>query len=115
VDVDARAVFGPQAAALLRGVPFLSVLPEYDIERLAQSSRWRVVLAGAVVIRQCDPGRAFYVVAEGELAVDVDVDARRRPFTLGLAPASVRSRCCMPSLARQRSRHSPRDARSSWT
>ena len=79
--LDARAVYRPLETALLRGVPFLSVLPEYDIERLAKNARWYVVLPGTVVIRQGDTGRQFYVVAEGELAVTVD--GVRRPVTLG--------------------------------
>jgi len=79
--LDARADYRPEETRLLRGVPFLSVLPEFDIERLAQNSRWDVVLPGAVVISQGEAGRAFYVVAEGEFAVTVD--GVRRPFTLG--------------------------------
>jgi MFS family permease len=80
-QLDARAAFRPQETALLRGVPFLSVLPEYDIERLAKNSRWDVVVPGAVVIAQGGVGRAFYVVAEGEFGVTVD--GARRPLTLG--------------------------------
>jgi hypothetical protein len=79
--LDARADYRPEETRLLRGVPFLSVLPEFDVERLAQNSRWDVVLPGAVVISQGEAGRAFYVVAEGEFAVTVD--GVRRPFTLG--------------------------------
>jgi MFS family permease len=79
--LDARADYRPEETRLLRGVPFLSVLPEFDVERLAQNSRWAVVLPGAVVISQGEAGRAFYVVAEGEFAVTVD--GVRRPFTLG--------------------------------
>ena len=70
--LDARAVRHPVEVALLRGVGFLSVLPEYEIERLAQRARWESAPAGAVVIRQGSDGAAFYVAAEGELAVDVD-------------------------------------------
>jgi len=79
--LDARAAYRPQETALLRGVPFLSVLPEYDIERLAKNSHWDVVLPGVVVVAQGDVGRAFFVVAEGEFAVTVDGELR--PFTLG--------------------------------
>jgi hypothetical protein len=79
--LDARAAYRPQETALLRAVPFLTVLPEYDIERLAKNSHWDVVLPGAVVVAQGDVGRAFYVVAEGEFSVTVD--GERRPFTLG--------------------------------
>ena len=70
--LDARAVRHPVEVALLRGVGFLSVLPEYEIERLAQRARWESAPAGTVVIRQGSDGGAFYVTAEGELAVDVD-------------------------------------------
>jgi MFS family permease len=80
-QLDARAAFRPEETALLRSVPFLSVLPEYDIERLAKNARWDVVLAGAVVVTQGEPGRAFYVVAEGELGVTVD--GVRLPSALG--------------------------------
>lgn len=79
--LDARAAYRPQETALLRGVPFLSVVPEYDIERLAKNAHWDVVSPGAVVIRQGDRGRQFYVVAEG--AFSVTVDGERRPVTLG--------------------------------
>jgi len=70
--LDARAVLHPVELALLRGVPFLSVLPEYELERLAQRARWELAPAGTVVIRQGDEGDAFYVTAEGELRVDID-------------------------------------------
>ncbi len=79
--LDARAVYRPQETSLLRAVPFLSVLPEYDLERLARNARWDVVVPGTVVVRQGDPGRRFYVVAEGEYAVTVD--GERRPVVLG--------------------------------
>ena len=80
-QLDARAAFRPEETALLRGVPFLSVLPEYDIERLAKNARWDVVLPAAVVVTQGEAGRAFYVVADGELGVTVD--GVRLPSALG--------------------------------
>ena len=70
--LDARAVLLPLEVSLLRAVPFLSVLPEYELERLAQRARWETVASGQVVIRQGDAGDAFYVVSEGELTVTVD-------------------------------------------
>jgi MFS family permease len=79
--LDARAVYRPEETALLRGVPFLSVVPEYDLARLAKNARWAVVPPGAEVIRQGDPGRQYYVVAEGALVVTVD--GVRRPSLLG--------------------------------
>lgn len=79
--LDARAVYRPLETALLRGVPFLSVLPEYDLQRLARNVRWDVVRPGTVVVRQGDVGRQFYVVAEGRLGVTVG--GERRPVALG--------------------------------
>jgi MFS family permease len=79
--LDERAVYRPEETALLRGIPFLAVLPEYDIERLAKNAHWVTVSPGTVVVRQGDPGRQFYVVAEGELAVTVDGELR--PVLLG--------------------------------
>jgi len=79
--LDARAVYRPEETELLRGVPFLSVVPEYDLARLAKNARWTVVAPGAEVIRQGDPGRQYFVVAEG--ALSVTVDGVRRPSLLG--------------------------------
>ncbi|MEZ5118249.1 MAG: cyclic nucleotide-binding domain-containing protein [Candidatus Nanopelagicales bacterium] len=79
--LDARSVVLPEETALLRGVPFLAVLPAYELERLARNARWREVPAGTDVVRQGDKGEEFYVVAAGEFAVTVD--GARRPTTLG--------------------------------
>lgn len=80
-QLDARSTYRVEESALLRSVPFLAVLPEYDLARLAGNARWEVVDAGTVVVRQGEPGRRFYVVAEGDLSVTVD--GQRRPFVLG--------------------------------
>jgi MFS family permease len=79
--VDAAAVYRPQEISLLRGVSFLSHLPEYDLERLAKNARWEVVVPGTVVVHQGDPGRLFYVIADGEFSVSVDGELR--PVVLG--------------------------------
>jgi MFS family permease len=79
--LDARAVYRPEETALLRGVPFLSVVPEYDLARLAKNARWSVAAPGTVVIRQGEQGRQYYIVAEGSLSVTVD--GVRRPSMLG--------------------------------
>jgi MFS family permease len=76
--LDARAVVHPLETALLRGVPFLGLLPQYELERLAANSRWLDVTAGAVVVRQGEPGTEFYVVGEGTFDVDIDGAARPR-------------------------------------
>jgi predicted MFS family arabinose efflux permease len=81
--LDERARLHPRELALLDGIPFLGVLPIYELERLAQHARWETRSAGAVVIRQGDVGDAFYVVERGELAVAVDGVATGRPIRAG--------------------------------
>lgn len=70
--LDSRAVFLSKELSLLRGIPFLSVLPPHELERLARNARWIDVAAGSQIVRQGEPGQAFFMVGEGELSVDVD-------------------------------------------
>ena len=79
--LDARAVLRPHESALLRSVPFLDVLPTYELEQLSRRAEWCDVAAGQVVVAQGDVGDLFYVIAEGEFAVTVD--GGRRPGLLG--------------------------------
>jgi hypothetical protein len=74
--LDARAVLRPQETALLRGVPFLSVLPAYELERLAQDAVWEDVPVGTVIVREGDVGDRFYVVGSGQFAVTRDDGTR---------------------------------------
>ena len=80
-SLEASARDHRREITLLSGVPFLAALPPFDLERLAQSSTWRPVAAGTVVVRQGDPGDSYYLVASGELSVEVD--GVRRSHTLG--------------------------------
>lgn len=75
--LDARAVLHPVEAELLRRVPFLALLPQYELERLAASAAWTHVEPGDVVVRQGERGTEFFVVAEGRF--DVDIDGVPRP------------------------------------
>ncbi|HEX6248581.1 MAG TPA: cyclic nucleotide-binding domain-containing protein [Nocardioidaceae bacterium] len=79
--LDDRSVWRPVEAELLRRVPFLAVLPPYELEQLARSAAWADVEPGEEVVRQGEPGDRFYVVAEGELQVAVDGEVR--PARLG--------------------------------
>ena len=81
--LDDRATTHPVEAALLRGVPFLSVLPPYELERLAAQTTWVDVQVGDEVIRQGDPGDRFYVVAEGRLSVTIDEVRRATDLEAG--------------------------------
>ena len=81
--VDAVSVYRPQELSLLRGISFLSHLPEFDLERLANNARWEVVLADTVVVRQGDAGRLFYVIADGTFTVTVDGVLRPLPLEPG--------------------------------
>ncbi|MCA1604055.1 MAG: cyclic nucleotide-binding domain-containing protein, partial [Acidobacteria bacterium] len=71
-QVDAAAIVpGPQLA-LLRAVPFLSVLPPPTLELLATSATRVRASPGEVIIRQGDQGDRFYVIAAGEVIVSID-------------------------------------------
>ena len=66
VDVPERAL------ALLRGVPFLAVLPAAALEALARRALAVTVPAGEAVFGQGDHGDRFYAIAEGEAGVTID-------------------------------------------
>jgi CRP-like cAMP-binding protein len=53
--------------ALLRSLPLFAELPAPAIEGLAAALSPREVPAGTVLIRQGDPGDAYYAIAAGEL------------------------------------------------
>jgi hypothetical protein len=65
---------------LLRRVPFLATLPQPVLERLASQLGRVEVGPGTAVVRVGEAGDRFYLVAEGELAVDV---AGAEPRRLG--------------------------------
>jgi predicted MFS family arabinose efflux permease len=79
-SLDGRAILLPDEIALLRRVPFLSVLPAYELERLARSARWTDVTTDQDVIRQGEAGDQFYVIGDGEF--EVTIDGRTRPDRL---------------------------------
>ncbi len=70
--IDAKARVPERELALLRGVPFLSVLPGAGLEELALRLKPLTAAAGKPVIVQGDPGDRFYVIEAGEAAVTVD-------------------------------------------
>jgi len=79
--LDARAIYLPNEIALLRKVPFLAVLPAYELERLAKNAEWIDVSPDTEVITQGEPGDLFYVIGEGEF--EVNVSGVVRPDRLG--------------------------------
>ena len=54
---------------LLRGVPFLAVLPLPRLERLVRGSRALAVPSGEAIVSRGDVGHDFYVVEEGTIEV----------------------------------------------
>lgn len=67
--VDERAYVPGPELDVLRRVPFLRLLPRHVLEGLSRHAVRVTFPAGAVVIRQGDPGDSFYVVVAGEAAV----------------------------------------------
>jgi MFS family permease len=72
IGIDAGYV-GPEAALeMLRATTIFAPLDLPTLERLARAMALRDVPAGTTVMRQGDPGDLYYLVAEGELRVDID-------------------------------------------
>jgi len=63
---------------LLRSLPLFAELPAPAIEGLAAAVRPIYLAAGAVLIRQGEPGDAYYAIAAGELDVSQDGHFLRR-------------------------------------
>ena len=63
---------------LVRALPLFSPLPVATLENLALRADERSYTAGEPVVRQGDVGDAFFVLADGEVEVDVDGVFRRR-------------------------------------
>lgn len=69
-SLDRRSVKpDPKRTALLRSIPIFEPLPQPVLERLS----WNLIAlefpAGAVFIREGDPGDRFYVIVDGEVSV----------------------------------------------
>jgi len=64
--------------ALLRSLPLFAELPAPAIEGLAAALTPMQLRAGTVLIRQGDPGDAYYAIAEGELDARQDGRLLRR-------------------------------------
>jgi hypothetical protein len=87
--------------ALLRSLPLFAELPAPAIEGLAAALTPIHLRAGAVLIRQGDPGDAYYAIAAGELDVFRDGHFVNRVRT--------RRRDRRDSPAARRSAHGDRD------
>jgi hypothetical protein len=81
-----RALFGLDSGtpvpvvqiALLRSLPLFAELPAPELEGLAAALTPVTVPAGTVLIRQGDPGDAYYAIAAGELDASQDGHLLRR-------------------------------------
>jgi predicted MFS family arabinose efflux permease len=82
--LTARRLAGSEAGApvperefgLVRGIPIFAPLPLAMLENLALRLTERRYGPGATIVTQGEPGDAFFVIADGEVAVDVDGAAR---------------------------------------
>ena len=85
-EIDQRAQVPVVEIGLLRAVPMFALLPGPTIEGLARSLEPLDLAAGDVAVTQGEAGIRFYVVSDGELAVEVDgrhVNTMRRPDGFG--------------------------------
>src|SRR6185312_9491904 len=70
--LDAGTAVPVVEIALLRSLPLFAELPAPAIEGLAAAVRPVRLEAGAVLIRQGDPGDAYFAIAAGELDAEQD-------------------------------------------
>jgi hypothetical protein len=70
--LDAGTAVPVVEIALLRSLPLVAELPAPAIEGLAAALRPVQLSAGAVLIRQGDPGDAYFAIAAGELDAEQD-------------------------------------------
>jgi len=77
-DVDRRADVPVVEISLLRTVPIFSPLGAPELEALARSLEPVEEPAGAVVVREGEPGDLFYAIADGELEVTQKGQSLRR-------------------------------------
>ena len=70
-QLDSRAVVRLDVLALLRRVSFLRATSPPALEKLSQEAEWVISGAGDVVVRQGDPGDAFYILESGGASVQI--------------------------------------------
>jgi MFS family permease len=70
--LDALAPRHLRAMGLLHAIPFFAPLPSLSLGRVANALERVNAAAGAVVVRQGEPGDRFYVIDEGVVSVTVD-------------------------------------------
>ena len=70
--LDRRARFLVDEVTLLRSIDVLALLPEYELERLAEHARWLDLAPGDVVLRRGEPCKAVHIVATGEFIVSIN-------------------------------------------
>lgn len=75
--LDSRARVPGAAFALLRAVPFLSMLPVRPLEQLARGADPVTVTAGRAVVREGEAGTHYYIISTGRAAVQIEGDTVR--------------------------------------
>jgi MFS family permease len=72
VHLDVATTVPERELALLTGLPLFAPLPVATLEHLAAALAPATFAAGETIFRQGEEGDRFYVIAEGEVEVDVD-------------------------------------------
>ena len=67
--VDDEIVLPERELGLLRGIPLFARLPLAALERLAEAMRPIPVPAGATLVREGDPGDAYFVISAGRFEI----------------------------------------------
>eukprot|EP00771_Trimastix_marina_P003919 gnl/Trimastix_PCT/631.p1 GENE.gnl/Trimastix_PCT/631~~gnl/Trimastix_PCT/631.p1 ORF type:complete len:383 (+),score=119.34 gnl/Trimastix_PCT/631:47-1195(+) len=69
--------------SLLSKVPILSELSEYERSKVIDALQTQTFADGAVIVRQCDPGHEFYIIADGEVVVSRSDEKNPEPLVVG--------------------------------
>ena len=72
MQLDELAPRHGRAMGLLHAIPFFAPLPSLSLGRIANALERVSAAAGAVVVRQGEPGDLFYVIDEGVVSVTID-------------------------------------------
>jgi MFS family permease len=74
--IDGEARYPIRELDLLRGIPFLAILPGPSLDELALKASPVAIPEGTAVIREGEAGDRFYVIADGSAEVSVDGEVR---------------------------------------
>jgi sigma-B regulation protein RsbU (phosphoserine phosphatase) len=90
-------------AELLNEIPFLAVLPQEELDRLAAAAQLRRYLPGELLFREGDPGDCMVVVLSGEIEIIKALDTPAQQLLNVAGPGSFLGELSLLDQAQRRS------------